>query len=112
MAMAGTTGDHGDLLGLVMPVADFPIRGVMFRDLTPLMADPAALGRAVVALARPFRCAGIRQARLTGGTAAAAVERLGRLGARLAGAAFLLELPVLQGRARLAGIEVHSVLQT
>jgi adenine phosphoribosyltransferase len=47
----------------------------------------------------------------TGGTAAAAVELLGRLGASLAGAAFLLELPALHGRARLAGIDVHSVLR-
>ena len=177
--MAGTAGDYGDLLGLIRPVADFPIPGVVFRDLTPLMADPEALGRAVAALADPFRGAGIRQVAgieargfvfgalvarelgagfvplrkpgklpkgvesasyaleygtasleihrdafpagervllvddvlATGGTAAAATELLGRLGARLAGVAFLLELPALRGRARLVGLHVHSVLR-
>ncbi len=179
---AGESGDAGmndDLLSWVRPVADFPIPGVTFRDLTPLMADPAALGRAVCALADPFRGTGIGQVAgieargfvfgalvarelgagfvplrkpgklpkgvesasyaleygtasleihrdafpagervllvddvlATGGTAAAAAELLGRLGARLAGAAFLLELPALRGRARLVGLHVHSVLR-
>ncbi|MBY0438809.1 MAG: adenine phosphoribosyltransferase [Burkholderiales bacterium] len=176
---AGNAGAIDDLLSRVRPVADFPIPGVTFRDLTPLLAEPAALGRAVSALADPFRGAGIAQVAgieargfvfgalvarelgagfvplrkpgklpsrvesvsyaleygtaslevhcdalpagapvlliddvlATGGTAAAAVELLGRLGARLAGVAFLLELPALQGRARLPGLHVHSVLR-
>ena len=47
----------------------------------------------------------------TGGTAAAAVELLARVGGVVAGTAFLLELPSLLGRARLAGCAVHSVLR-
>ena len=172
-------GLHDDLRSMVRAVTDFPIPGVTFRDLTPLMADPAALCRAASALADPFRAAGIARvagieargfifgalvarelaagfvplrkpgklpagveavsyvleygtasleihrdalpagARVllvddvlaTGGTAAAAVELLARVGGVVAGAAFLLELPSLLGRERLAGCEVHSVLR-
>src|SRR5436309_16062354 len=38
----------------VRAVPDFPKRGVLFRDLTPLWADGAAWARALDALARPF----------------------------------------------------------
>lgn len=38
----------------VRPIADWPQRGVLFRDLTPLWADGNAWARAVAALARPF----------------------------------------------------------
>jgi adenine phosphoribosyltransferase len=45
------------LEGWVRPVPDWPIPGVMFRDLTPLWADGAAWSRCVAALARPFDAA-------------------------------------------------------
>jgi adenine phosphoribosyltransferase len=38
----------------IRPVPDWPQRGVLFRDLTPLWADGRAWLRAVAALARPF----------------------------------------------------------
>lgn len=38
----------------IRPVPDWPRRGVLFRDLTPLWADGSAWARAVSALARPF----------------------------------------------------------
>jgi len=38
----------------VRAVPDFPQRGVLFRDLTPLWADGAAWSRALGAVARPF----------------------------------------------------------
>ena len=172
-------GVHDELFALVRAVPDFPIPGVTFRDLTPLMADVVALQRAVSGLADPFRRAGIArvagiEARgfifgalvarelsagfvplrkpgklpagvesvsyaleygtaaleihrdalppgmrvllvddvlATGGTAAAAVELLQRLGAQVAGAAFLLELRALGGRARLDSCPVHAVLE-
>ena len=48
----------------------------------------------------------------TGGTAAAAAELVEAVGARVVGLAFLLELTALDGRARLAGRAVSSILTT
>jgi adenine phosphoribosyltransferase len=47
----------------------------------------------------------------TGGTASAACELVRGLGGELHGLAFLIELLVLNGRARIAGLPVFSVLQ-
>ena len=47
----------------------------------------------------------------TGGTAAAATQLVKKLGGDLQGLAFLIELIALNGRARLAGEQVYSVLQ-
>src|SRR5688572_1420726 len=46
----------------------------------------------------------------TGGTAAAAVELVERLGARVAGLSFFIELGSLAGRSRLSGRTTHAVL--
>ncbi|PFG33072.1 adenine phosphoribosyltransferase [Sanguibacter antarcticus] len=48
----------------------------------------------------------------TGGTAAAAAQLVEAVGARVVGLAFLLELTALDGRSRLAGREVSSILAT
>jgi len=47
----------------------------------------------------------------TGGTAAAAAQLVKRLGGELHGLAFLIELLALNGKARLTGEQVYSVLQ-
>jgi len=47
----------------------------------------------------------------TGGTAAAAAQLVKRLGGTLHGMAFLIELLVLNGKSKLAGEKVFSVLQ-
>jgi adenine phosphoribosyltransferase len=47
----------------------------------------------------------------TGGTAAAAIDLVRRLGGELVGAAFAVELNFLQGRAKLPGIDVFSLLR-
>jgi adenine phosphoribosyltransferase len=44
---------------LIRDVPDFPKSGVMFRDITPLLADPGALALAIELLANPFRGKGI-----------------------------------------------------
>ena len=41
----------------VRDIPDFPKPGILFKDLTPLMRDPAALRAATQALAAPFRSA-------------------------------------------------------
>jgi len=46
----------------------------------------------------------------TGGTAGAAVDLIGRLQANLLGVAFLIELTFLNGREKLHGANVHSVV--
>lgn len=44
---------------LIRDVPDFPKPGILFRDITPLLADPSGLGLSVELLANPFRGKGI-----------------------------------------------------
>lgn len=48
------TGGHGDdvrlAAGLIREVQDYPEPGVLFRDLTPMLADPAAFRTVITAL--------------------------------------------------------------
>lgn len=44
-----------DLNRLIRAIPDFPKPGILFRDITPLLADAAALRETVVRLADPFR---------------------------------------------------------
>jgi adenine phosphoribosyltransferase len=46
----------------------------------------------------------------TGGTARALCDLIGHLGAHVAGCAFLVELAFLEGRRRLEGFDVHSLV--
>lgn len=48
-----------DLATLIRDVPDFPKPGVVFKDITPLMAHPAGLALAVERMANPFRGTGI-----------------------------------------------------
>lgn len=40
---------------LIRPIPDFPKPGILFRDITPMLADPGALALAVELMANPFR---------------------------------------------------------
>lgn len=44
-----------DLSRLIRPIPDFPKPGILFRDITPLLADPAGLAEAIRLLAEPWR---------------------------------------------------------
>ena len=167
-----------DLRAFIRDVPDFPSPGILFRDITPLLASPEAFHAAVAAMAEPFRASlpgkvlgieargfmfGAAIARelgvgfvpvrkpgklpretlrvnygleygkdsleihadacrpgetvliaddvlATGGTAQAAGELVDRLGARVVGMTFFIELEGLNGRARLASRRLHSVL--
>ncbi len=55
MAEAGSQSARVDLRALIRDIPDFPKPGILFRDLTPLLADPDGLRAAVSALAEPFR---------------------------------------------------------
>ena len=48
-----------DFRALVRDVPDFPSPGILFRDITPLLADPQAFRAAVFAMAAPYRGAGV-----------------------------------------------------
>ncbi len=167
-----------DLKDYIRNVPDFPRPGVLFRDITPLVRDPAAYHYAVEALVerivplRPDAIVGIESRgflfgapvalRLslpfvpvrkpghlpaehmsveyaleygegqldihvdalerglravivddllaTGGTAAAAAELVQRLGASVAGFAFVVELSYLGGRERLGSGDVSALM--
>lgn len=47
-----------DLRRFIRDVPDFPTPGILFRDITPLLASPDAFGAAVEAMADPFRGSG------------------------------------------------------
>jgi adenine phosphoribosyltransferase len=166
------------LMDYVRDVPDFPKPGILFKDLTPLMADPAAMEDSITRLVAPFRAEKIdlvagMEARgfifgalaakalscgfvplrkpgklpgateavsydleygratleahrdafrgrcrvlviddvlATGGTAAAALSLIEKIGGEVAGCAFLMELVALNGRSLLPGRRVHSVL--
>lgn len=168
-----------DLRALVRSVPDFPKPGILFRDITPLLASPPAWAEVIETLASPFRydavthVAGIesrgfmlggglarslhtgfvpirKKGKLpaathavtyeleygtdtvevhrdafgagdrvvivddllaTGGTLAAAATLVQKTGATLVGAAVIIELEGLRGRAR-AGVEPLHVLLT
>ncbi|MFZ9899673.1 MAG: adenine phosphoribosyltransferase, partial [Gemmatimonadaceae bacterium] len=48
-----------DLAAAIQTVPDFPSPGVAFKDITPVLADPALFHRTTAALAAPWRTAGI-----------------------------------------------------
>lgn len=48
-----------DLQSYVRDIPDYPKPGILFRDITPLLADPEAIKAAAAALAEPFVDKGI-----------------------------------------------------
>lgn len=50
---------EADLHALIRDIPDFPKPGIVFKDITPLLADHAALVHVVEALGGPFRDRGI-----------------------------------------------------
>ncbi len=49
-----------DLRSLIRDVPDFPKKGIVFKDITPLLASPQGLAMAVEVLCNPFRGQGIQ----------------------------------------------------
>lgn len=47
------------LKSLIRDIPDFPKTGILFRDITPLLADPSGLALAIELMANPFRTARI-----------------------------------------------------
>jgi adenine phosphoribosyltransferase len=104
-----------DLRALIRDVPDFPTAGIVFKDLTPLLLNPAALDRAVADLAefaRPlaveFVVAAEARGFILGGALARELgagfvpaRKPGRLPAETVGVEYLLEYGV-------DALEVHS----
>lgn len=179
-AMEGThmTSKGIDLKSYIRDVPDWPKKGILFRDITPLLGNPRAFAAAVDALCADFSQAGIQyvaavEARgfifgaavaeklaagfvpirkkgklpwrtesitydleygtdtleihrdavksgakvlmvddllATGGTMAAACRLIEKIGGRVAGIAFLVELADLKGREKLTGYKLTSVI--
>ncbi len=167
-----------DLEAHIRDIPDWPEPGIVFKDITPLLADPTAFRGAIDAMVGPFVDSGITKVvgieargfilgapvadRLgagfvpirkagklphdihhqeyeleygtdrievhsdavgstdtvlivddvlaTGGTAAAAIRLIDALGASVAGLAVLVELAFLDGRSKLNGAGVHTVV--
>ena len=53
------SAERVDLRKFVRDIPDFPKAGILFRDITPLLANASALRAAVAALVDPFRDDGI-----------------------------------------------------
>jgi adenine phosphoribosyltransferase len=163
---------------LIREIPDFPIPGILFRDITPLLKDPAgfkatidlfvdkfrsqridcvigieargymfgaplayALGAGFVPVRKPGKLPGSKHTEeyaleygtnsleihddavgagqrvlivddllATGGTVAATLRLLTKLGAQAVGVAVLIELAALGGRARLPGVELTAFI--
>ncbi len=134
-----------DLRRYIRDVPDFPKKGIVFKDITPLLNDRDALQFALTSLSERFRDREISKVvgiesrgtleygkdRLeihtdairpgervlivddllaTGGTASATRSLVERLEGNVVGAGFLVELTFLEGRSRLPGIDVVSLI--
>ena len=172
------TKERTDLSAFIRAIPDWPKPGILFRDITPLLANPQAFPAAVEALVAPYRDAGVayvaaveargfifgsavaerlnagfipirKKGKLpyetesvsyaleygtdtvevhrdavppgakvlmvddllaTGGTMRAACELIEKVGGDVVGTTFLIELKDLNGRARLTGYKISTVI--
>ena len=177
--MSPSAATVDELKSIIRDIPDFPKKGIVFKDITPLLKHPKAFRDAVDAMVKPFRgkkvdcIAGIEsrgfifspilayqlkagfiplrkkgklpylteqiayeleygEAALeihqdafrpgsrvvivddllaTGGTALAAAQLIEKLGGKVTGIAFLVELAFLQGRAKLSAYDIFSLIQ-
>ena len=107
--------DRPDIRSLIRTIPDYPTPGILFRDITTLIADPAGLRAAIDGLVWPFLTAGIDhvagiEARgfIHGGAVAhelgrgfVPIRKKGRLPARTIGQDYSLEYGV-------DTIEIHA----
>jgi adenine phosphoribosyltransferase len=170
--------EHVKLRQLIRDIHDFPKPGIVFKDISPLLRDPAGLSLAIEYLTQPFLrekidvvtgaesrgfifaaavarnlSAGFVPVRkpgrlpfrtiekeydleygtdtleihddavspgdrvllvddllATGGTMSACIDLVRRLDGVVVGAAFLIELDFLNGRQKLEGVPIHTIL--
>ena len=94
----------------IREVPDFPKPGILFYDITTLLKDAEAFRSIADDLAARYQGLIVDDLLATGGTAAATVHLVRQLGGEIAGLDFLVELKSLNGRDRLTGYDVHSMI--
>jgi adenine phosphoribosyltransferase len=57
--MSATTTLERRILDALRPIRDYPKPGIVFQDITPVLADPALLHDVVAAMAQPFAGSGV-----------------------------------------------------
>src|SRR5512141_1095453 len=92
----------------IRDVPDFPQKGVVFKDITPVLADRVAFRETIDALTARWKGERIDKVVATGGTAEAAGKLVTRQGATLVGYSFLVELTFLHGAKRIGADRVHA----
>lgn len=163
----------------IRDVPDFPAKGIIFKDITPLLKNPAALDETVAQLVKPYESAGaeivtgiesrgfifgalvaqrlaagfvpirkpgklpartiaqsyeleygtdtveihadafqpgqkvlmVDDLLATGGTMSAGCKLVESLGGKIVGVAFVIELDFLNGRSKLPGYDIHSLIR-
>ena len=58
-AISPNTGDIARLRSLIRDIPDYPKPGILFKDITPLLADAGAFAAATHLMAEPFADAGV-----------------------------------------------------
>jgi adenine phosphoribosyltransferase len=56
---SGNAGEAARLSSLIRDIPDYPKPGILFKDITPLLADPRAFSQATRLMAEPFADAGV-----------------------------------------------------
>ena len=106
-----------DFESKIASIPDYPEPGVVFKDITPLLADGEGFSAVIDAIADHFKDAGVTKvvgAEATGGTAVAQIRLVQKFGARLAGLGFLMELEFLEPRtciSRATDADVFSLVK-
>jgi adenine phosphoribosyltransferase len=119
-----------DLKAYIRDIPDFPEPGILFRDITPLLQTPAAFRCAVDQLrdryqdeafdtivaveSRGFLFGAVLlldDLLATGGTLAATARLVEMSGGVVAGVGVVIELSGLEGRKRLKGYDVFSLIE-
>jgi len=94
-----------DFARLIRDIPDYPKPGIIFKDITPLLADPRAFGRACDAMAAPFKDDGVTHVvaiesrgflfgapiALTLGTGLVPMRKAGKLPHKTSGVSYELE---------------------
>lgn len=55
------SGSVAELQSLIKDVPDFPKKGIVFKDITPLLADPKAFNSLIDRLAEPYAGTGLKK---------------------------------------------------